>query len=225
MDDRFRRNETCESNSEIVDAFLENVRLRDKISDLTGDEYNLPFASSWSYSFENKYLRDMYEWDRAPVMTVAECLDHDALLASVSAQSDEEISAALKRLVEELHRLNHSLLYVAHLSDRRLYSIIVRHILPAEIKVLPNVHSPIYWNFCSFNEGVCAGSEPEPDPSRSGSECESQEEIMSELNWLTYYAQDSQRELWQSACSNRTLPQKRVAPYPRAYITETADFH
>ena len=102
MDDRFRRNETCESNSEIVDAFLENVILREKISDLTGDEYNLPFASSWSYSFENKYLRDMYEWDRAPVMTVAECLDHDALLASVSAQSDEEISAV--EIVERAKR-------------------------------------------------------------------------------------------------------------------------
>lgn len=223
MDDRFRRNETCESNSEIVDAFLENVRLRDKISDLTGDEYNLPFACSWSYSFENKYLRDMYEWDRAPVMTVAESLDHDALLASVSAQSDEEISAALKRLVEELHRRNHAFLYVAHLSDRRLYSTIVRHILPAEIKVLPNVQSPICWNFCSFNESVCA--EPEYELFCSGSECESQEEMMSELNWLTYYAHDFERELWQAAHNNRKLPQKRVAPYPRAYITEMADFH
>ena len=196
------------SFGDAADDVFENAYLLDRLQDLLDDDFLLFIKRGRSLKRENEYLREALAWERAPIRYVYECLPGRPAIADARTASDEEISRALFDLVRRLREINHVILYADHLSDRRLYRLIVRNVLSQELKYLPDAKSPVYWNFCYFTE-------------------EEDDEVLEddrEWNWLTYYATDAQRRAWLLR-SGEGLPPKLSAPHRREYLAERVCFH
>ena len=84
--------------------------------------------------------------------------------------------------------------FTDHLSDRQLYCLIYRDILPAREKKLEHISHYLHWD--------CTGPSGDPDV------------------WLRYYASDEEREEW-GDCYGEPLPERDVPPYPRILPRET----
>ena len=201
-----------------ADECFENAYYISRLKELCSDEFELFLGKGWSYQRENEYLRELYDWDRAPMRYVQRCLRSGQIVLDTRTASDEEISIALQLLIYELHERNHAFIYVDHLSDRRLYQLIVREVLSAELKYLPNAKSPVYWNFCSYTENSDYNGDEEEETNYEVLDC------AREQNWLSYYATDGERRRWLTT-HGQTLPPKKTAPYRRAYLTERVDFN
>ena len=78
--------------------------------------------------------------------------------------------------------------FTDHLSDRELYCMIYRDILPAREKKLDNVKRYLHWD--------CTGPNGDPDV------------------WLTFYASDEDRDDWAESYG-QPLPPRRTPPYTR----------
>jgi hypothetical protein len=78
--------------------------------------------------------------------------------------------------------------FTEHLSDRQLYCLILRDILPSPEKKLDLPRNYLHWHFLDV---------------------ESQPEI-----WLAFYASEEEREMW-AAETGQPLPPRQDPPHPR----------
>jgi hypothetical protein len=83
--------------------------------------------------------------------------------------------------------------YTDHLSDRELYSLIRRDILPTAVKRVDMPDNFFHWD--------CSASEAEDA-----------------TIWLTFYASEQEREQWRLE-EGRDPPPAQVPAYPRALPT------
>jgi len=137
---------------------------------------------------ENEFLSSMLNWEKAPVLPISQWFTPELKLASHRTMDDAELAKELDHVIHLLFEKKIALLQSGHLSDRQLYCLIARDILPAEEKMvqLPG-HDVLQWQ--CFN----------PDDEES---------------WLRFYASDSQRANW-AVENNLRLPPKEDLPYPR----------
>lgn len=112
-----------------VDLMLTNARLRDELEPYR-DESIDPSVSRMSLQEENEYLASMLAWERAPALPIASWFSPVLELPSPDLLADEELSELLHATVEKLYSERVILRYTDHLSDRDLYKIIYRDILP-----------------------------------------------------------------------------------------------
>ncbi len=201
-----------------VDGYFENAYLLHCLEDYCGDEFTLFLEKRWSCERENEYLRELIDWDRSPMSYVATWLRPRVSILDSRTSSDSEVSRALVALVDELHRLGHAFLYTEHLSDRRLYQLIVHEVLSSELKKLTVRRGPVYWNFCSYTEESDYDGDEDDESYYDVLDC------AREQNWLSYYATDCERRRWLLKYGGE-LPPKKIAPYRRSYIREKVDFH
>ena len=180
-----------------TDALLENAELRDEAKEYL-DETVLRRFRPFSVEEENEYLRETIAWESAPILPLAKQLDASWRQLDVSAASEPEISAALRDLLERLRRLNQEIWRADHLSNRRLYELIVHRILPCKLKRLTSGRSPNIWNFEFYTEFEFL---------------DASDEI-----WLTYYATPEERLLW-SQDHNAAPPQRQTPPFARRFPT------
>lgn len=180
-----------------TDALLENAELRDEAKEYL-DETVLRRFRPFSVEEENEYLRETLAWESAPILPIEAWLDDSWSRLDVSTASEPEISAALRDLLERLRSLNHEIWRADHLSNRRLYELIVRRILPCKLKRLTSARSPNVWNFEFYTEYELL---------------DASDEI-----WLTYYATPEERLLW-SQDHNAAPPQRQTPPFARRFPT------
>lgn len=171
-----------------VDLILLNARLRDEIEPFIDESIILLESRQLSIEEENEFLASMLDWERAPVLPIARWFDPELRLPSPDSLSEGELFAILHETIETLFEKHVVLEFTDHLSDRELYCLICRDILPAQEKRLSSQSSFLRWQ--------CVD-----------------EECDSEI-WLAYYATDFQRQIWQQE-NERELPQKKVPPYGR----------
>ena len=93
-------------------------------------------------------------------------------------------------MIERLHARRIVLDFTDHLSDRALYALIRRDILPAKLKLVDLPDNYVHWDCSASDDG---------DPTA----------------WLTYYASDEEREDWRLE-EGRDPPPRAVPPHPRA---------
>lgn len=179
-----------------ADALWENAKLREETKEYL-DEKVLRRFRPFSVEEENEYLRETIAWESAPILPIEEQLDESWRQLDVSAASESEISAALFDLLERLRRLNHEIWRADHLSNRRLYELIVRRILPCKLKRLTAARSPNVWDFEFYTEYELL-------------------DASDELIWLTYYATAEERLLW-SQEHNAAPPQRQTPPFARRF--------
>src|SRR5207244_7092755 len=102
--------------------------------------------------------------------------------------SESQLRKLLGETIERLYSQRIMLDFTDHLTDRQLYCLIMRDILPSPEKKLDLPRNYLHWHFLDD---------------------EAQPEV-----WLMYYASDEEREAWASETC-QTLPPRRTPPYPR----------
>ena len=173
-----------------VDCLLRNAELRDAIEPyldeavLEIDFRALPTAA------ENRFLEAMIAWERADEEPIARWFDPPLAMQPACTLDDEQLRERLWDVIERLFEKRVVLDFTDHLSDRELYALIRRDILPARVRRVDLPENFVHWD-CS------------------ASECDDA------TVWLTYYATDAERELW-SHEEGREPPPRQVPRHPRA---------
>jgi hypothetical protein len=173
-------------------ALWENTKLRDEINEYL-DETVLRRFCHYNVEKENEYLRDAIDWESSPISPIQDWLGVSWRPLDLSTATDAEVSSELYDLLKRLRRLNHEIWRADHLSDRRLYELLVCRLLPCKMKRLSSPRSPYVWNFAFYTEHEFLDSSDD-------------------AIWLTYYATPEERLLW-SQEHNVAPPQPQKPKY------------
>lgn len=229
MDDQLNaKNFGSNSPASVEDVFA-NTFILNRLRSIPVDPREILFIKERRFPLdeENKRLLQLLEWERAPMKYVYEWFDEKPTLVNTATATDEEMANAVRELTLALRAVNHIVLYTEHLSDRRLYQLLIHDVLNCDIKYLPNSESPYYWNFCPCTEDSDYENDEEPNDDACldlDDETDVSCDSVRERVWLTYYATEPQRKRW-AEVYKRSLPPKAALPYPRAYLYERVDFH
>lgn len=178
--------ETPKSNE--VEQLLRNAQLRDALEPLYDESIGRVNAELMSTSSENEFLQSMLEWERAPILPVCQWFEPVLEIPTPESLDDEQLTTVLYQTIERLFEKQIVLDFTDHLSDRELYCLIYRDILPAHEKLIHRQHNYLHWD--------CANTDGDPD------------------TWLRFYASEEDRQAWAEE-TDGYLPQVDVPPYPR----------
>lgn len=153
-----------------VECLLRNAELRNELEPLFDESIGSVNSSHMTTDNENAFLESMLAWERAPMLPIAEWFEPKLYLPDADDLSDEEVGRLLADTVRSLYSKHVVLDFSDHLSDRELYTLIARDILPSYEKKLENRTSYLHWD--------CANTSDDPE------------------TWLTYYATEDERNVW-----------------------------
>lgn len=171
-----------------VDLLLKNARLRDEIEPFLDESVYVVNLDRMSTDNENQYLASMLDWERAPVLPISHWFEPELIMPFHDTLDDNELKQQLYQVIGRLYEKNITLHLTEHLSDRQLYCLIARDILPAQEKRVNSGQSNLCWQ--------CV------DPG------------IEEETWLRYYATDDDRQAWHEETGQRLPPQEQL-PFPR----------
>jgi len=177
-----------EQNHDDVDQLLLNAALRDALEPFLDESVDMVNSHTMTTPQENEYLASMLAWERAPLLALRCWFQPELNLPDPDELSDGELHELLWDTLDKLCENRIVLEYTDHLSDRELYCLIYRDILPAEEKKLDLPKTYLHWHCLDRN------SQPEP--------------------WLRYYATTQERKRWEHVHAG-PLPPSEPAPYPR----------
>lgn len=176
------------SQSDEVDQLLLNARLRDELEPFLDESVHILDCRRLPTDAENEFLAQMLAWERAPVLPISKWFEPELQLPAPDKLSDRELRERLTATIEQLYSRRIVLDFADHLTDRQLYCLIARDILPSPEKKLDLPRNYLHWHFLDV--------EAQPE------------------TWLTYYASDEERATW-AAETGLALPPRRTPPYPR----------
>ena len=170
-----------------VDLLLRNAQLRDELEPYLDESVDLVTLRQMSLSDENEYLAAMLAWERAPTLPISQWIEPELTLPSPETLTDDDIHDLLWQTIGALYEQRIVLDLTDHLSDRQLYCLIKRDILPSYEKKIADHRNFLHWHCLQENDMDC---------------------------WLRYYATDYERLQWQQE-TGLDLPIKNDPPYPR----------
>jgi hypothetical protein len=144
--------ETSRSAVDEVDLMLANARLRDELEPYRDESIDDPSVTRMSLKTENEYLASMLAWERAPALPIASWFMPLLELPSPDSLDDAKLSSLLLETIDRLYSERVVLRYTDHLSDRELYTIIYRGILPCCEKKLELPGKYLEWRCIEENE-------------------------------------------------------------------------
>ncbi len=174
--------------TEEVEELLRNAELRDELEPYYDESITRVNVHQLPIKEENEYLASMLAWEMAPVLPIYRWFDPELRLPRPESLGDPDLHKILWGVIHKLHERRIVLEFTDHLSDRELYCLIYRDILPSREKKIDPGTNWLHWD-CAFADG---------DP-----------EV-----WLRYYASDEDREAW-AETYQQPLPARAVPPYPR----------
>ena len=173
--------------SEEVELLLRNARLRDELEPYIDESVSLVHFRQMSLREENCFLESMLAWERAPALPISCWALPELVLPRPAGLDDEQLRQVLQDAVERLFNVRVVLEMTEHLSDRELYTLIYRDILPACEKKVDVPGNYLCWRCLDESDTE---------------------------TWLTYYASETERLQWLENHSG-SLPEPRELPYPR----------
>lgn len=171
-----------------VDLLLQNARLRDEIEPYMDESVYLVDLDRMTVDNENEFLNSLLAWERAPVLPIANWFDPELVLPLHNELEDDQLSIQLHQVIGRLYEKNILLEYTAHLSDRQLFCMIARDILPAQEKKVQLNDTFLRWQCIDIVED--------------------------EESWLRFYATDAERDAWHFETGLR-LPPLEQPPFKR----------
>ena len=171
-----------------VEELLRNAQLRDALEPLYDESIGRVNAELMSTSSENEFLESMLEWERAPIVPIADWFEPRLVLPAPELLSDSRLTELLYETIDQLYDKRIVLDFTDHLSDRELYCLIYRDILPAHEKLINRQDNYLHWD--------CANTDGDPDI------------------WLRFYASEADRQWWAEETEG-FLPQSEDPPYQR----------
>lgn len=178
-------------NNTDVDALILNAELRSEIEPYLDESVSRVLFQRLPVSFENEFLASMLAWEVAPVEPIYRWFEPELRLPSPESIADEKLDQFLSNVIDKLYEKKIVLDFTDHLTNRELYTMIYRDILPSREKNLKQRNSFVHWD--------CSGGDSDI--------------------WLRFYASDDDREQWsdyyqeplpprQIPCKHRDLPQQ-----------------
>lgn len=172
-----------------VEHLLRNAQLRDALDPYLDEAYVSINAHRLPTPVENQWLENMLAWERAPIVPIAQWFDPPLLIPAPEAIDDSQLHDILWDTIQHLFDRRIVLDFTDHLSDRQLYTIIYRDILPSPEKQFERGDTNyLHWD--------CADTAENPEV------------------WLRYYASEEDRRQWVET-EDAPLPAPEPPPYPR----------
>jgi hypothetical protein len=176
------------SSLDEVDQLLLNARLRDELEPFIDESVALVDVRRMPTHVENEFLASMLAWERAPVLPIGQWFQPALQLPIPEELTDAQLHERLWHTIHALYEKRVALNFTDHLSDRQLYCLLYRDILPAAEKKLDIPKNFLHWHCLDIDE----------DPQ----------------TWLRYYATPEEREMWRRE-NGGELPDAQQPPYPR----------
>ena len=123
-----------------VDDLLRNAQLRDALEPLYDESIGRVNAELMSTSSENDFLQSMLEWERAPILPIYQWFQPELTLPAPDTLSESHLQEKLYQTIDQLYEKRIVLDFTDHLSDRELYCLIYRDILPTHEKLIRRQH-------------------------------------------------------------------------------------
>lgn len=171
-----------------IDEQIRNIELRNELEPYYDESISRVTVFQLPLRVENEYLASMLAWETAPILPIYRWFEPELRIPKPDALDDEQLTIILENLIEKLYEKQIVLDFTDHLSDRELYTLIYRDILPSREKNMEKRCGFLHWD-CSHGEG---------DPAI----------------WLRYYASEEERECWRETYQ-QPLPPRMLPPYPR----------
>ena len=176
------------STPEEVDQLMLNARLRDELEPFLDESVHMFDNQRLPTQKENEFLASMLAWERAPVLPISRWFEPELKLPSPEKLGDAELHEVLEETIEQLYSQRIVLDFTEHLSDRQLYCLIYRDILPSPEKKVDLPKNFLHWH--------CFDYDDQPDV------------------WLRYYASEEDRRGWIES-GDGPLPPTAPLPFPR----------
>lgn len=179
---------TRRPTAEEVDHLLLNAHLRDELEPFLDESVCLVDVRRMPTPVENEFLASMLAWERAPVLPISQWFTPELALSPPDSLDDQALRHLLWETIHKLYEARIVLDFTDHLSDRELYRIIYRDILPSPEKKIDLPRNFLHWS--------CL--DPDDDPQ----------------TWLRYYATAAERREWADE-TGEPLPPSEPPPHPR----------
>lgn len=176
------------SHPDEVDELLRNAELRDELEPYYDESIDRVNVQHLPLTVENEFLASMLAWEQAPVLPICRWFDPELRPPRPDVLSDGDLHEILHDVIGKLVEKRIVLDFTDHLSDRQLYTLIYRDILPSREKKIDTGTNYLHWD--------CAGAGGDPEI------------------WLRFYASDEERRAW-AETYRQPLPQRSRPPYPR----------
>ena len=176
------------SISDEVDHLLLNGRLRDELEPFLDESLNLVNIRRLPTPVENEFLASMLAWERAPVLPISRWFDPELRLPHPDELDVDQIHDRLWDAIHRLYSARIVLDLTDHLSDRALYCLLYRDILPSPEKKVDLPKNYLHWHCLDAS-----------DDSHT---------------WLRYYATGEERRTWAEE-SGSLPPPSDSPPFPR----------
>lgn len=177
-----------------VDQLLRNAELRDELERYFDESIDRVNVHMLPLSAENDFLAMMLAWEQAPILPIFRWFEPELRPPRPDALGDADLHEILWDVVYKLYEKRIVLDFTDHLSDRELYCLIYRDILPAREKKIDLPSNWLHWD--------CTGLNGDPEV------------------WLRYYASEEERQDW-AETYHQPLPPMLLPPYPRCLPQET----
>ena len=158
-------------NADDIDVLMRNAELRDRLEPFFDESIRCVNRLEVPTAVENEYLACMLAWEEAPILPVKCWFDPPLVLSHPEHLSPGQLHQVLWETIHKLFSKRIVLDFTDHLSDRELYLLIYRDILPSREKKVDAGDNYLHWD-CSNVSG---------DP-----------EV-----WLRYYATPEERAHWE----------------------------
>ena len=170
-----------------VELLLRNARLRDELEPYIDESVSLVHFRQMNLREENSFLESMLAWERAPALPISCWALPELVLPPPHKVDDDVLRELLDDAIDRLFAVRVVLEMTEHLSNRELYTLIYRDILPACEKKVDLPGNYLCWRCLDESDAE---------------------------TWLTYYATESDRIQWLANHAG-PLPEPREVPYPR----------
>lgn len=176
------------SRHDEVEQLLLNAQLRDELEPFLDESLAVLNGRTVPTQVENEFLASMLAWERAPVLPIRQWFAEELCVPSPETLNDDQLHRLLWQTIHKLYEQRIILDCTDHLSDRELYSLIYRDILPSPEKKVDLPRNYLHWH--------CLDDDDDPE------------------TWLRYYASRHEREAWAEE-TGLPLPPAERPPFPR----------
>ena len=176
------------SEPDDVDQLMLNAQLRDALEPFVDESLDLVGLQQMPTATENEFLASMLAWERAPVLAISQWFTPELQLPHPESLDHDELHQVLWDTINQLYAEQIVLDFTEHLSDRQLYCLIYRDILPSPEKKIDLPKNYLHWDCLDAANNL--------------------------EDWLRFYASEEERNQWQIE-TNLPLPPSQSSPFPR----------
>src|SRR5271155_3006241 len=134
------------SHSDEVDELMRNAELRDELERYVDESITRVNVHKLSLAAENDFLACMLDWEQAPVLPIYRWYEPELRAPRPEVLTNASLELILWDVIRKLYQKRIVLDFTDHLSDRDLYCLIYRDILPAREKKLEHVSHCLHWD-------------------------------------------------------------------------------